>query len=153
MCFIGANVGDLFSDFHLTGDAFKIVEVAKWPVAQHPGQGLQRSYCLRIASDKFITRKHFEIYKVRGPEDMKVEQPSDALVPTGEGAHDIKDSFSGEGLSADAANQLTEVKRYLREMSNMEPDEYKAAHFMQSSQNRLLTSTKIEIQMALDNMS
>eukprot|EP00928_Gymnodinium_smaydae_P095838 TRINITY_DN8323_c0_g2_i1.p1 TRINITY_DN8323_c0_g2~~TRINITY_DN8323_c0_g2_i1.p1 ORF type:complete len:4833 (+),score=938.40 TRINITY_DN8323_c0_g2_i1:126-14624(+) len=104
-------------------DIFIIVEVARWPEGkQQPGKGLSRSYRLKVGADTYEPRKHYEVYKIHGTVQMNNTKRTDALVLTdGGNSYD----FEGSGDPGDEGH-IADVKRYLREMSKMPPEEYKS---------------------------
>jgi len=112
----------------LINDAFTIVEVASWPLGKDPpkGSGLNRSYRVRVSGamdeSAYKTIKHFEIYKIpldesadAAPECMEIEVAGEAKEVIEEKADNEEDD-----------KKIADFKKYLHEMSNMEPDEYKA---------------------------
>jgi HEPN domain-containing protein len=112
-----------------TGSTFTIAEVSKWPDEQSVGEGLNRSYLVRISSDSFEARKHFEVYKIRNK--TTVEESTD-LVPVGGAGEESKDKINvdvnEESMNQDKedAKAIADIKQYLHEMAKMQPSDYKA---------------------------
>mmetsp|Transcript_29756 Transcript_29756/g.98660 ORF Transcript_29756/g.98660 Transcript_29756/m.98660 type:complete len:820 (+) Transcript_29756:8028-10487(+) len=111
----------------MNNDSFIIAEVLKWQDDKKKGDGLNRSYMVRIDADTIEAKKHFEVYKIlsRSAASRNTEL---ALIPDEEATD--KDPFAPDeadiaGSSVDL-KQLVEVKAYLREMANMTQDDYKA---------------------------
>eukprot|EP00421_Protoceratium_reticulatum_P020770 CAMPEP_0168380846 /NCGR_PEP_ID=MMETSP0228-20121227/12571_1 /TAXON_ID=133427 /ORGANISM="Protoceratium reticulatum, Strain CCCM 535 (=CCMP 1889)" /LENGTH=656 /DNA_ID=CAMNT_0008393925 /DNA_START=30 /DNA_END=1997 /DNA_ORIENTATION=- len=109
----------------LVMEAFTIAEVAKWPSGQHAGEGLSRSYLVRVSTDGFETRKHFEVYKIHA---TPVASTSNELMRLEDvqGVKDAGPDGAGEGKGDDDKKRIKEVKSYLHEMGKMPATDYKA---------------------------
>jgi len=131
----------------LVDDVFTIGEVAKFPDDQKQdlGEGLTRSYFVRIGPDKFEARKHFEVYKIhhnRAPTETctdlellppggpKAPPPAPGAASAAAGSTSPSGTATAEAASAepteDDEKQIKDMKKYLHEMSNMTPADYKA---------------------------
>lgn len=125
----------------LINDVFTIAEVCKFPGDQKQGEGLTRSYMLKLAPDKFEARKHFEVYKIKTnsviPEGVSPEAPPASSELAIYSEKDAKENSTkaaeaediGEAKEKDGEDEETtikDLKRYLHEMGQMEPDDYKA---------------------------
>jgi len=125
----------------LIADVFTIAEVCKFTGDQKQGEGLQRSYMLKLGPDKFEPRKHFEVYKISASkatangaeevaetglvpvdEDVEREAENDTKKPAPGDEDDEGDIPAGE----DDATTIKDLKRYLHEMGLMDPEDYKA---------------------------
>merc|ERR1712194_337613 len=99
---------------------------------------LTRSYMLKLGPDKTEPRKHFEVYKIKTM-NLAAEEKEETteLVmfegkPVGADAAD-GDAKGKDGEDVDApdttiddAKQIADLKTYLKEMGDMDPDDYKA---------------------------
>jgi len=123
----------------LINDVFTIAEVCKFPGDQKQGEGLTRSYKLKLGPDKFEVKKHFEVYKIRttkaGGVTAEPQTSEIALIDEEEAAKDkeTKPTETADGEAAapkedveDEETTIKDLKRYLHEMGLMEPDDYKA---------------------------
>jgi HEPN domain-containing protein len=110
-------------------DKFIIGEIARWPEGSKQGEGLNRSYLVRVSQELFETRKHFEVYKIQANSQPKVSstearrRDSMDLVPVD--GQEVRDMTDTSGKLTDDSKHIIEVKAYLREMSKMPPEDYK----------------------------
>jgi len=118
------------------GDVFIIAEVAKWADQAPVGEGLQRSYLMKISGDTYEPRKHFEVYKIHSRSSKEQASSSTALVLIPVSGVTDKEDFTETPTSdkdkaskaepTGLAKHIAEVKQYLREMGSMSADDYKA---------------------------
>jgi len=111
----------------LINDVFTIVEVASWPLGKEPpkGSGLSRSYRVRVSGamdeSAYKTIKHFELYKIPLDEAAEAVPESTAIEVAGEAREVVEEKTDNE----EDEKKVADAKKYLKEMSGMEPDEYK----------------------------
>uniref|UniRef100_A0A7S4SRI7 HEPN domain-containing protein n=1 Tax=Alexandrium monilatum TaxID=311494 RepID=A0A7S4SRI7_9DINO len=129
----------------LINDVFTIAEVCKFPSDQKQGEGLTRSYFLKLTVDKFEVKKHFEVYKIRTnrmtaegisaePEttdlalysEKEAKESAEKKATEPEKAQASEEGKAKEMTEEDEETTIKDLKRYLHEMGQMEPEDYKA---------------------------
>merc|ERR1712207_98070 len=93
---------------------------------------------LKLGPDKTEPRKHFEVYKIKTQTLAAEEKEETTDLVMFEGKADEEKAKDGDekekkeddvdapDTSIDDAKQIADLKSYLKEMGDMEPDDYKA---------------------------